>query len=171
MSAIADRVGLSQPALSQRFGSKRQLLLRAFVPQSLPAWLSRLESGPDDRPFEQQLEALAIEAMVVLQEAIPAIMTLRTAGLDALRTLADDEPLPHEHVRRTVAGFFARCVDQGLVRPADPEHIAHAFIGGLQAHVLSAYVDRRDEPPEEARRHAVAVVHLLVRGLKPEDDP
>ena len=76
LSEIAKRVGLSQPALSQRFGSKRQLLEAALMPRSLPAWVAALEAGPDDRPFREQLVELAGSARRVLAEALPSILTL-----------------------------------------------------------------------------------------------
>lgn len=170
MSAIAKRLGVSQPALSQRFGSKRQLLLRAFVPRNLPAWLARLEAGPDDRPIEAQLREGAVQAMAVLAEAVPAMITLRLAGLELLGG-AGGAPLPHVHVRKLVTAFFARCSKRGLLRTsAAAGDVATVFIGALQAQVLSDYVEGHQPSARSVRRHAHAVVDLVLHGAAAEGD-
>ena len=47
MSVIAEQVGLSQPALSKRFGSKETLMVRALLPEPIDAWADMLDAGPD----------------------------------------------------------------------------------------------------------------------------
>lgn len=134
LSEIAKRVGLSQPALSQRFGSKRQLLAAALMPRSLPSWVAALEAGPDDRPFREQLVELAGSARRVLAEALPSILTLRHAGLPS-----DETGLPHELVALRLIAYFERAHERGLIELGDVQHVALVFLGTLQAEALATF--------------------------------
>ena len=64
MSVIAERIGITQPALSRRFGSKEALMVRALVPEPIDAWVAALDAGPDARPLPDQLRALSLLSLI-----------------------------------------------------------------------------------------------------------
>ena len=51
---IADRVGLSQPALFKRFGTKEELFMRALAPPEHLPIIDWLEASPSPGPFRPQ---------------------------------------------------------------------------------------------------------------------
>ena len=171
LAVIAARLGLSQPALSQRFGSKRALLLRALAPTQQLDRLLELSEGPDARPFDVQLHALARAALELLEEAIPTMMTLRLAGPEVLAGTAGELELPHEQVRVALVGYFARAQQRELVRALAPAQVTAMFIGSLQAMALQAYVS--GEPVDPAAREAAieGLVDLFMWGVAKRAQP
>ena len=71
---IAEAVGLSQAALFKRFGSKQELMLRALMPPSEPAWLDHVRNGPDSRNIDVQLVEIGVAASRFCREMTPAMM-------------------------------------------------------------------------------------------------
>lgn len=169
LSAIATRLGLSQPALSQRFGSKRALMMRALVPRDLDKSIAQLEAGPDDRPFDEQLREIAVTSLEVLEQAVPSMITMRMIDQEIRQAMADGVTLPHDRGRDAMVAFFARARAAGLIRDVEPRHVAMVLIGSLQARALLAYVtqERLDDAARQAL--AAAAVDLLLHGMAPKD--
>ncbi len=170
LAVVAERVGMSQPALSQRFGSKQALLLRALMPPSNVPWAERLADGPGPEPLRDQLEALCIEAMQFLAEMVPAMTALRAAGLPLMDALVHHPDAPHLRVRRLLIDWFARAIDAGRLRAGDPERLAMVLIGGLESRALLAWVQSESLPADEQTAHATAVADLLWSGVHPESE-
>lgn len=168
LSAVASRLGLTQPALSKRFGSKASLLRRALLSPVQSDWVVRLDQGPDERPFPEQLHELCVGAMEVLGEAIPRLLALRVDGLEALREVVGDAELPHERVRRSLVAFFGRAIAAGLVRDVAPEQLAVVVVGSVQARALMAHVAGESLDEAEREAHATAIVGVLWGGMRPE---
>ena len=51
MELVAERLGVTPPALLKRFGSRKALLLAALRPPDELPWMRALEAGPDGRPL------------------------------------------------------------------------------------------------------------------------
>jgi AcrR family transcriptional regulator len=167
LQRVADRAGLSQPALLRRFGSKDNIVLRALLPSDGFGWAERAFAGPDERPFPEQLDALAQGAMTFFAASIPALMALRAAGGDLRGAIDHAQPGAIE-VRRALVAFFARARDRGLIRDADPERVAMMLVGSLQTRVLGQYLFGHTLHPDEHAVHARAVVDLMWNGLHPK---
>ncbi len=167
-SLIADAVGLSQPALFKRFGTKEQLLIRALMPGPDIAWAQALEAGPDDRPIREQLEEVLLLAMDFFDGAMPCLMTLKAAGIDfpeMMRAMPEPPPL---RARRTARDWFQRAMDQGRIRQADADAAALAMIGSIQARAAMSHIFGEARPTADERHsHVRAVAELLWRGLCP----
>src|ERR1700704_6691752 len=81
LDTIAARLGISQPALLKRFGTRNKLFIAALKPPEKPPFLPQIDSGPDDRPLQQQLQEL-LEAMAeFFDEMAPCISALRESGI------------------------------------------------------------------------------------------
>lgn len=168
LQLVADLLGLSQPALFKRFGTKEAFLIRALAPSERLPWVERLFAGPDDRPLPEQLRALAEGAMAFFSVAVPCMMTLRASGLDLHRLIPVDHPTSPLRVRAALVGFLAAAQDRGLMRPLDPERLATLFIGALQARALEAHMLGLPTGPDEDAAHAAAVVDLIWNGARPQ---
>ena len=170
LSAIAARLGLSQPALSQRFGSKRALMVRALSPRGLEESIAQLEAGPDDRPFDEQLRAIAVTSLEVLEQAVPSMITMRMVDQQVQQALADGVTLPHDRGRDAIVAFFTRARAAGLIRDVEPSHVAMMFVGSLQARALLAYVARERLDDAARQAQAAATVELLLHGIAPKEE-
>src|SRR6185295_7650575 len=74
LDLIADRLGVTAPALFKRFGSRNALLLAALKLPENPRFLTLLTNGPDElRPFETQLHEIIDAHMQFLDECWPCM--------------------------------------------------------------------------------------------------
>ncbi|MEQ1567567.1 MAG: helix-turn-helix domain-containing protein [Myxococcota bacterium] len=164
LQRIADEVGLSQPALLKRFGTKEALLTRALAPELLPRF-DLLAAGPDDRPIAVQLREFCVGALGFFAIALPCWLAVRAAGAELSAALAADA-LPHK-VRAALTGFLTAARDQGRIRAVDPAQTASWLIAGLEGRATVAHL--LGEPFELADReaHADVWVDLLWRGVAP----
>lgn len=167
LQLVADRVGMSQPALFKRFGTKAAFLLRALAPQEDWPWVERLRAGPDARPLPEQLYEICLGAMHFFALAIPSMMTLRASGLD-LRPMAEDRsPTGPLAMRAALMGWFQAAHARGLVRAVDASRVDLILVGSLQARALMAHMAGETLDSAEIAAHAAAVTDLLWNGLRP----
>ena len=163
---VAERVGLSQPALFKRFGTKERLVLLALSPTGGTDWLDALLSGPDQRPIDVQLREISVDAMAFMAIAVPCLLTLRASGRPVPGS-ADPATDPALRIRAAVTGFFARAHARGLARDVDPARLAMVWIGSLQARAMSAHLLGETMDADEREAHAAAVVDVVWNGIRP----
>lgn len=165
---IAEAVGLSQPALFKRFGTKDHLLIQALMPGPDITWVQALERGPDERPIRVQLEEILHMATEFFERTMPCLMTLKAAGIDLpalLRSMPEPPPL---RARRTARAWFQRAMDQGRIRPCSADAAALTLIGSVQSRAAMNHIfGEATSSPEERQAHVQAVADLLWRGLCP----
>jgi len=167
-SIIARRIGVSQAALFKRFGTKQDLMMAALRPPAEPPWVPAVHAGPDvSRPIEPQLRELSLEMLRFLVGMVPAMMVLSTCGIQPKVLLEEHEIPPPIIAQRAVAAWLARGMDAGLVRRAEPAHLALTWMGAL--HVRAFFSSLTGLPLTEAdiASHVDAVVDSLWLGLAP----
>ena len=71
LDLIAERLGVSAPALFKRFGSRNALLLASLSFPEHPRFIALLEKDPDERSFETQLHEIIDAHMQFLDESWP----------------------------------------------------------------------------------------------------
>lgn len=165
---VADALGLSPPALLKRFGTKEALMVRALAPPADLPWVERLFRGPDDRPLPEQLLEIAKGAMALFGDSTGAMLTLRASGIDLQALLEHDHPTSPVRVRAALVAFFAEARAAGRLRPCEPDRLATAFIGALQARALESHLFGVPLEAAEQQAHAAAIVDLLWRGARPD---
>ena len=138
---IAERLGVTAPALFKRVGSKENLLARALCPSDgVPEWLLALERGPEEGPCVDQLVGLLRNAWGFFRRIAPSLVVVRAAGVPLDRVFPADVPPPPIATRRAVAGWLRRAADQGRIRELDVEAVAEALLGTIEARSFLAYV-------------------------------
>jgi AcrR family transcriptional regulator len=168
MTAVAEAAGISQPALSQRFGSRQQLMLRALVPVGVPDWVAAIRRAPVEGDARATLRTLGEQGLAVLDEAVPCLLVLRAADLQLDDLLPAGAPAPHDVVAEAIVDWFTRAADAGSLSPGDAEARATAFVGTLQADAMRRWVARESAPADDARRRTAAVlVDALWSGWAP----
>src|SRR5262249_61326624 len=81
LDMVAEKLGVTPPALLKRFGSRRALLLAALRPNDDPRYLSDLARGPDERPLPTQLEELLARVLDLMVREVPCMVALRESGI------------------------------------------------------------------------------------------
>ncbi|MBL4684664.1 MAG: TetR/AcrR family transcriptional regulator [Nannocystaceae bacterium] len=164
MSVIAEQLSVSPAALFRRVGSKRELLIRALSPSSLPPFIETLRRGPDARPVSEQIEAIALEIDGFFEGLLPVVSVMRVAGIDPHELFEKFEEPPPALSVRALAAWFATLADQGRVRIDKPFAAAMAFIGGLQGRHFLRHACGAALPPAEPDA-AMAFARIFSRGI------
>ena len=134
---IATGVGLSQPALFKRFGTKSELLLRALTPSAIPGWIHRTEAGiVPGKDARTQLRVILEEMNAFYVEYAPCWVTLRASTVDfeaflerARESAADCGPIVGPlRGQRALTGWLMSAVQIGAVRPMDSRSVAMAIL-------------------------------------------
>jgi AcrR family transcriptional regulator len=166
---IADRVGLSQPALFKRFGTKDELVLRALAPPERLPVLDWIETVPVPGPFRPQLAELLEKIWDTLRWILPRIALLTTSHFSPETIFARYQIPPPLRVIMAVADALERARDNGQIR-ADirPEMLSQMIFGVLQSRAFFRFMLRSDNSADDAL-YIEATVDLLYRGIAPTE--
>lgn len=168
ISCIAARVGLSQAALFKRFGTKENLLHRAFeLPE--PAWVQRVKEGPDARQADAQLREIGLEILTFARFIVPRVSVLKSAGLRFEQIFKEHPEPPPVRAQRVLAGWFERAMARGLIRPSDPNVLAFAFFGPFQSRAFWLHMTGEATLPISDEAFVASIVDVFYRGIAPED--
>lgn len=166
-AVVARRLGVSAAALFHRFGSKRNLVLRALTPQ-LPDF-EAIEAGPDARPIPEQLREIGLEVSQRLRKMGPRMAALRSAGLSPKDCFDHFEEPPPLRLHKSLTRWFQLAIEQGRVRPGDAGCYAMAFLGGLNSrHFFTHFLQVEPELPQEG--FVDSIVDLICAGCLPPED-
>ncbi|WP_380169652.1 TetR/AcrR family transcriptional regulator [Jannaschia sp. R86511] len=166
VEAIAAEVGVSGQAVLKRFGSRNALLIHAFQPPPMPAFLSTIDDGPDDRPFATQLHDLARDLTGLFATQAQDFAILRWTPVEIRESLMPPgtEPAPVVAVRQVTA-WLERCTTAGHIRQdVDCEAVALAFLGALQVRAVLEFVTGRPPGHADDATYLATVVELFTRA-------
>ena len=144
VQVIADRVGISQPALFKRFGNKEKLLQSAFKNSPTPEWLKMVEAGVTDEPIEDQLFRITRALVDFFEMLHPIIRMMKSSGIshfDMLKT--GKEPVPNKSIR-LLSNWFEECNSKGLIPKTDYRMAASALIGIIHIEVFSSFLKNKN---------------------------
>lgn len=142
LELIADRLGVTTPALFKRFGSRNALLLSALALPEHPRFVELLEQGPDQRPFETQLHEIIEAHMQFLDECWPCMAALRESGIpkEQLKELLGKGPLLK--AVRLFTAWLDRARKAGLADVPNPEHVAMAVFGAGHMPIMLRHMSK-----------------------------
>ena len=166
---IAEEVGLSQPALFRRFGSKQELMLQALMPPAEPPWLETVRSGVDDRPIVDQLVEVGVAASRYFGQMTPAMMMLRASGIEPRAILERYDVPPPVTAIRMLTAWFSQAMEEGRIRRLDAQEVAIGFIGTVHGRCFLQHIGAGlpvfNSVEDSIRIHCDA----LCLGLLPEE--
>ncbi len=162
---IAAELGVSSQALFKRFHSKQELMVASIAPCTQAPWIPLVESGPDERPVEEQLHEILSEIAVFFVDIARRINVLRFSGLDPKELFSRfDEPPPLVDIR-VLADWFQRAASAGLIRKVDNEATAMLVLTSLHGpEMLSDMLGHRPTKHTQAE-YVDFLVNLLTQGL------
>lgn len=164
MDIVAEQLGVTAPALFRRFGSRTGLLLAALRPEASPPFLTEVERGPDDRPIGEQLVELFTHMGRHMLGSLPCLTALRESGIPLDTLLKDDDDPPPLRAVRALSGWLQRAARAGLIADVDPDGVAMAMLGAVQAPIFLRHLAKRTDAFDPAE-HAAALARLFLSGV------
>ncbi len=163
LDLVADRLGVTAPALFRRFGSRNGLMIAALKPDENPAFIKELDAGPDDRPIHIQLAEVFEHIGRYIDGAFPCMSALRESGIpiDVHRDFQEPPPL---RILTALASWLERARTQGLVAFANTECTAMAMLGAIQAPVFVRHLSKRTDRWDTSQ-FSHQLTRLMLDGL------
>lgn len=143
LDLIAERLGVTAPALFKRFGSKNALLIESLKLPDNPPFFDVLRQDPDPkRPFEPQLRAIIDSHMKFLDESFPCMSALRESGIpkEELSKMFKKGPLPS--AVKLFSGWLERACLMGLIDAPNPGALSVAILGVGQMPVMIRHMQK-----------------------------
>lgn len=166
---IAEKLGISAPAILKRFGSKDRLLIKALSPPAEPAWVHQVANGPDSRPLVQQLEEMFYLISSFFAEIIPCLSALRESGVDVHNVEAMQKaPLLGIEAIRV---WLDEAQAAGLVHCEDADTAATAMLGSVQFHGFLSHIVRRTWSESAQRKYNRSLAELYAAAFAPAPRP
>jgi AcrR family transcriptional regulator len=135
---VAERAGVSEGTLFNRFRSKAELFQAAMHPQFAElGWLADLEARIGQGDLQAQLTELGAAGVAFFRQLMPLIMMsyANPAPNGLPESLNQPNPPPLRALQR-LTGYFEAEIRLGRLRPVDPEILARMFLGSLQQYVF-----------------------------------
>lgn len=168
LDVIAEKLGVTGPALLRRFRNREELFIRALTPDRNPQWMEAFEQGPDERPLEVQLREHVKRVWTFFEEVIPRIAALRESGIEHKKVFDNDEGPARAF--SSVKGWFDRAIEQGLIDADEAETLSYAFMGALQYRAFISYMVKSPNSARSNREFLDDISRFFCRALQPAVD-
>jgi len=167
LEVIAERLGVTPPALLKRFGSREAMMIAALRTAEEPAWVKGLAAGPDDRPLEQQLEALFSRILDFFSSEAARMSTLCESRIPFHRVFDAERPPPPVQNTWALAAWLDQARAQRLVRREDFEMVALGMLGALHARAFLKHFFGRSFWRGSRKDYVAGLAKLHARALTP----
>ena len=133
---LAAAAGVNEVTLFRHFGSKKNLFTSIIDEHSALPALDRIVAQQLTGDYRQDLIRVGSATLRAMLERRTAmrLMLCEAQRVPLVREIMASIPL---RLRRMLAGYLRQQMEDGRVRPADPEVLAQAFLGMLFAHAVS----------------------------------
>jgi AcrR family transcriptional regulator len=168
---IADKVGLSQPALFKRFGTKEELFLRAVAPPEQLPVIEWIDASPSSGSLRPQLVQLLEKVWEMLSWVLPRVQLLQEARIPRETVMARYKTPPPVQLIMSIEGFFKRARQQNQVRhDLDPRFVAQWIFGALMGRTFLSKTMAQKTSGEENKKFVEATADLLWPGIKNDEN-
>jgi AcrR family transcriptional regulator len=166
LDAVAQKLGVTAPALLKRFGSRQQLLLVALKPD--PAEIeAALDVPVDDRPAAEQIFGILERLSTQFTRTFPRVMALRECGLSPQQMMDEvKRPMPTVAIG-AVSRWLQALAARGLIELHTPEVAATAMVGSVSTRLMSSYLSRQTVSRRAQLNYLREVSALFSRALEP----
>lgn len=167
LDVIAERLGVTAPALLRRFGSREAIMIAALRQGEEPPWLRELEAGPDDRPLLEQLTGIVDRIVDFFERTAPLMALLRESGIPLERCFdLKKTPQPVRGVW-ALAAWLERARARGLVEGDDFESAGLAMLGSLHTRAFFNHFLPRSYWKRSRDQYVTDMAVLFTRALAP----
>lgn len=167
LEVVAERLGVTPPALIKRFGTRRALLLAALRPTDDPQWIRDIANGPDERPLAVQMEDKLGRILDLMVREVPCLVALRESGIPIEEIFQPGTvPAPVRGLR-ALAAWLERACERGLASCEDSETAASAIMGSLQSRIFLAHLLNRSYLHRSQQDFLKSLSRMFARALAP----
>lgn len=167
LEKVAERLGVTTPALFKRFGSRNALLIAALRP-TMPTFIANLAEGPDERPLTVQLAALFEHMGAWFNQAMPCMMALHDSGIPITEVYSTMRESPPVMAIRALSRWLSHAQERGLVCTHDPKATAMAMLGAIQTRTFLGRIMNKADRATDLARDAKRFAQLFIDGIKPQ---
>ena len=161
---VAEKVGITGPAIFRRMGSKQNLMVRALTYGFGASFVGVLQSGPRaEIPVREQLGEIVRVLRQDIEALLPCLTTLRAAGMEPDAIAACFEEAPPARAQREMAAWIRRGQAMGLLREQDADAAAISCMGAVHMRVFFGRIMGLQLPG--ADEHVEHVSEFLERAL------
>jgi AcrR family transcriptional regulator len=169
---IAEKVGISQPALFKRFKNKEELFMAAIatkdVLQLVVDNITWLSTHPKEAPFQPQLEELLERLWRMLLELVPRMIAMYThkGKLDPLFFLKSFKKPPPVKMLEALTGFVKRAQqNRQIQQELDPGITAMNIMGTLQGRLFFRQILGETASRKSDEQYIHQTARTLCEGL------
>ena len=167
LEVIAERVGITPPALLKRFGSREAMMIAALRSTEEPKWVKALAGGPNDAPLDEQLAALFSQILDYFSSEAARMSTLCESRIPFHRIFDAERPPPPVQHTWALAGWLEKACDRGLSRQEDFETVAIGMLGALHARAFLKHFFGRSFWRGSRTAYVAGLANLYARALAP----
>jgi AcrR family transcriptional regulator len=131
---IAERAGISEAAIFKRFGTKQALFMASMGISDNHPWVSVLSKGTPTPEIRADLIEICSQILEVYQEVMPRVLMLMNQGNTSFPPPMLEPPPIRD--AQLLAGYLARAIDKGYIKPCNAIVVAHIIIGGINSYVI-----------------------------------
>lgn len=163
---IADKAGLSQPALFKRFGTKEELFLRALTPPERLPIIDWLEASPTPGPFRPQLVQLLVKVTEMLNWVLPRVQLLQASRIPRKTVMSRYKTPPPVRLLRSITGFFERAQQQGqLPSDVNPQYVAQWVFSMMMGRTYLSETMPQEIDSKDNTAFIESIIDLMYRGI------
>lgn len=164
LDTVAERLGVTSPALLKRFKSRQALMLESLRPPARFPFQEDLERGPDPgAPFEPQLEALLVRLYDFFSEMVPRISALRESGIPHAKFFnRGSNPMVGI---RAVTTWLDQAIAAGLAKTDASESAATAIMGAVTTRAFIGHWMHHPYSTRSNREYLKDITQLFCRAL------
>lgn len=170
LDVVAERLGVTAPALIKRFGTRQNLVLTALAPDF--AELDAIFDAPiDERSFEVQLESIIDRLSSYMAATLPRVMALRECGFSNEALMERVKvPMP-VRASNGMHLWLKAARAEGLVSGDQLETAAMAIVGAVTTRTIAAHLTKQTWSARSQRKHGLELASLFARALAPRATP
>lgn len=168
---VAERAGISEGTIFNRFKSKDELFRAAMLSHSgdeIP-WVASLDARVGKGRVRDHMIDLGLQIIEFFRALMPLMMmSWSNRGPDGLPHMLREPNPPPVVAMRKVTAYFEAEVRAGRIRKTSPAVLARTYVGGLQSFVFFELLLQGREPsPLAAEEFVKGHVAVLWAGIEP----
>ncbi|MFM2062771.1 MAG: hypothetical protein RLZZ507_2441 [Cyanobacteriota bacterium] len=166
---IAQKAGISEASIFKRFSTKEELFFASMGIADKSPLLKELDTLVGKGNLKQNLIHLCLQILELNRQIVPRLMMLRSRGnaLPEMTNRPDSRPIRD---LKTFTNFLAREIEQGRLRPSDPQTTAMILLGSLMNYVFLEQMHPTGDIPADESIFVQNLVEIVWQGIAPTQD-
>ncbi len=164
LEVVAEKLGVTSPALLKRFGNRQGLMLKALQPPEDPEMIAHFTAGPDQRPLRAQLAEHFEEMWRFFAEVLPCVAALRESGIPHEKIFEGKHKNPLRALQ-AISRWLEQAHARGLAEVAAPESVATAMLGAVQTRVFTSHVAKVKYSSRSTHEYLEDLADLFSKAL------